>query len=61
MWLVSMEADMRHFDHMFQFSGLFFNLGCQEQSSCCDGVSVELCKGMKHVEPLHIDNGRVDA
>ena len=33
----------------------------QEQSCGCYGVSVEFCEGVEHVEPLHVDDGRVDA
>ena len=35
-------------------------LSCQEQSSGRDVVSVEPGEGVEHVEPLHVDNGRVD-
>jgi len=36
-------------------------LSCKEQGSRCYGVSVEFSEGVEHVEPLHVDDGRVDA
>jgi len=58
---ISVQADIRHLDNMFQFTWLLLDLGGEEKSSCCDIIAVELCEAVEHVEPLHVYYRCVDA
>ena len=49
-----------HFDDMFQFPGLLLHLGSQEEGSRSDGIAVETCERVKHVEAMHVHDGGVD-
>ena len=56
-----MQTNVGYFDHVFQLPGLFFYFGGKKQRSGSDSVTVEPTEGMKHVEPLHVHDRRIDA
>ena len=56
-------ANVRQFN--MQINGLgnewdCSDLGREEEGGGGDGVPVETCEGVEHVEPLHVHNRRVD-
>lgn len=59
--MVSVEADVRHFDDVLQLPGLLLHLGGQEERRRGHRVAVEAGERVKHVEALHVHDGRVDA
>ena len=56
-----MEAEVCHFDDVFQLPGLFLDFGGQEQCRGRNGIAVEPDERVEHVETLHVHDRRVDA
>lgn len=58
--MVPEEAMVGHLDDMLQLPGLLLHLCRQEEGGRRDGMAVEACEGVKHVEAVHVHDGGVD-
>lgn len=58
--LATVQADVRHFDHVFQLPGLLLHL-CGEEERCRrHRVPVELRERVECIKTMHVHDGRVD-